>query len=257
MRGARVSMAGCVLASIAPMVLMIGWMTARPALASNGDPMLDENEVDVPVGSEPEGLENDIDEAEAFESELQASGGELRGRDTYGLAVGVGQSAPWQQYTLAASWSWTRDIAVVGQVGGGRFVTLGTRDGTTYEMDSRAKAVTAGARWYMGETVPFFVEGVVGLTIWSGDLNPTSGRTTEGLRLDSDFDARGVVGGVTTGLEWRWENRMFVECHLIGMSRAALLAKTADNDDALDVVNRELRRAGSWGLLNLRVGVSF
>jgi hypothetical protein len=231
---------------------------ASPLSAQTADdPMLDDTEDDVEVGTEPMGEEGSGGEdPQALQGELSLSNSELRARFRQGVTLGVGQMiAPWQQYALAWHSQKGSDHAMTFQLGGGLFKTLRSKDGLTYTISSRTVMPTLGWRFYPSETVSMFLEGLAGAGYWRGSLDPSGGASHD-LPARSPFSAQGVFIGGTVGFASLWENGFYLEYQFIGTSMARVLSNTAEGK-ARGYIDDEIKAPSSWGLVNIKAGWFF
>ncbi len=227
---------------------------------------------DEPVPGDDQNLDQDpmpgktrelrIDD-ETRDSELGLTQAEIRGQKNHGLAVVVGPSNPWMSFGIEAYQVLSEASSLSLSFGRGQFSINGRKGQIEYDVDTTSNSTLLAWRYHLSDTVPMFVSPMLGYASWKGRLNPSGTDDPNSLSevelLKTGFSAAGLVAGASVGLTANWENGFFIEYVLINYSQAFPLSEeyTSDAKSAQDQVDRSLRRPGSWGLLNLKIGYFF
>jgi hypothetical protein len=200
---------------------------------------------------------------DARESELGLTQAEIRGQKNHGLALIVGPSNPWMSMGIEGYQVLTDTASLSLSFGRGQFSINGRKGQIEYDVDTTSTSTLLAWRYHLNDMVPMFVSPMLGYATWKGRLNPSGtddpNSISEVELLKTGFSAAGLVAGASVGLTANWENGFFLEYVLINYSQAFPISEeyTSEAESAQDQVNKSLRRPGSWGLLNLKIGYFF
>jgi hypothetical protein len=199
------------------------------------------------------------DEFAADDDELELTQEEIREHFTYGGALSIGVASPWQTAGLAGLMKLGPSWYLSGAVGGGGFRIHGRDQGRQFVMKSQAQSAIFGTRWFPMLRAPFFIEGLLGLGLWSGKMRPEGSdpvNDTEKSRLTAAFNASGLVYGINVGFVWAWSNRTYLEYSLQRVGAAQLMSRnfTDSTPESQRLVEQGIESPQSWGFANIRLG---
>jgi hypothetical protein len=207
-------------------------------------------------------VEDELLSDEIGDQEFSPDEDEVRTRNLSMLALGLGETFPWQ------SWSFEAGTSIgSGQIslfaGGGRFEEASLRRSTgSISIDAKTRSV--GLAWRSWLPRAPILSGAVSLSwsSWNGSVTPIGveedGTTSaEGL-LPGSFRLTGLTLGLAPGLSRSWSNGFWIEWVPVGIRRSWVLSTSWSRPStADDAVTQWVKRFEVWGFVNLKVGWRF
>lgn len=200
---------------------------------------------------------NDNDRATALEFTQK----ELQSKFQSGFGLELGKVMPWSDVGAAVLGRTGSSISTLS-LGFGRYKYSGELDSRNYQVAGKAQSAYAASRWFVLGFGPIYLEPIVGLVHWNGDVKP---RTTDKLTdieassLTSRYDLIGLDVGANLGLMWIFGNGVFLDYNLMNISHALLLKETytVSTTESRKAVRAQIAGPVTMIGLNLRIGYSY
>jgi hypothetical protein len=194
--------------------------------------------------------------------ELALSHQEIRKKFSYGAGLGVGYVAPWQKIGGQFFKLITPKFTHVFNLGSGDFDFNGTSKGKRYEMQLDTLSFYYGFRGFFWDVVPFFIQPMIGLATWKGDLEPSSIDALDDETVKSlthDIDGTGLVAALNLGIMWTWEKGYYIEYSIFRLSRGVMVTHNLGkaSSAAEDIIRERIENVNSWGYANIAIGKLF
>jgi hypothetical protein len=247
------------------LLLATGWFVSTEGMAQKKSDK--EDSPDLETEDLPESAEEEFDDFGEIDQdfsneELGLSHREIREKFRYGLGVGLGHAAPWQDLAIVGAKFATPTYAHMVFLGKGDTKPTGLADIRRYELTIHSQSIFYAFRGFFWDVVPFFFQPSIGYAKWSGKLAPTNllDNDDDELRnLKTNYNAQGIVAGLNIGIMWTWDNGVYVEYNLfrIGKSQISSLSMSNKNDLAQGIVEEEIQGLIPSGYANLGIGKLF
>ncbi|MGE0172394.1 MAG: hypothetical protein AB7T49_06405 [Oligoflexales bacterium] len=196
--------------------------------------------------------------------ELALSHREIREKYKWGVGLGIGHAAPWQDLAVAGMRFSKPTYAHMVFLGKMDTKPTGLAAVRRYELTIHSQSLYYAFRGFFWDVVPFFFQPSIGVVSWNGKLAPTNllepETEDEELRnLRTNYRAQGIVAGVNIGIMWTWENGIYVEYNLfrIGKSQITSSSLSNDNKTAQSIIEDEIEGLIPSGYANLAIGKLF
>lgn len=232
------------------LILTLGFtLMACPSLAqenSSSDDSKDDEQ------SSERLTESDRDDA------LDFSQKELQGRFQTGAGVDLGLVMPWSKIGASYLGKIGSQIASLS-LGFGSYEFSGNLDRRNYKVSGDTQAAYVASRYFVMGFGPIYLEPIVGLVHWNGEVKPRGAddiADSPASSLSSRYDLYGVEVGANLGLMWIFSNGIFLDYNFMNLSKAILLKETytTSTEDARKATRAQVAGPVSMNSVNLRVG---
>ncbi|MFY7930175.1 MAG: hypothetical protein ACOVS5_14980 [Oligoflexus sp.] len=178
-----------------------------------------------------------------------------------GVAVSIGPAMPWSKFGLAFLTKAPHGMETYS-LGTGAFEFNDNESNRNYVVTLRSQSAFYTRRIFPLGFGPLYVEPIVGLVRWDGDIQPrgTDPLTDEvAASLSSRFNATGLALGGNIGIMWMFQNQMFIEYNLFSLNGSYLLSETysTNTNNSRNSVRKQLRGPMSMNSVHLRLGWSW
>ena len=206
--------------------------------------------------------EDELLDGEIDDSEFLPDDAEVRALRQSLLAVSLGESFPWQSWSLeVGSLMGLRQISIFA--GGGHFAESSLRRSSgSWSIDADTRSVGLAMRAWLPR-VPM-MSGAVSLSwgSWEGSVSPigveSEGTITSESLLPGSFRLTGLTLGLAPSLSRSWTNGVWIEWVPVGIRRTWVLSRRWSRPSTKDSsVTDWVQRFEVWGFVNFKIGWRF